>query len=595
MLASSAFGGSGDPGYEPERLTDVEIYKLYGSSVLPIYFGGNPSVDKDGTASYSVGSFSGTGFVVDAEHGLILTANHVLEKNREGRPIYAAIDGKNGLPLLVRDQGRKVARDLNGTALDVALVEVSVPPNIDPEAGAILMAHLARLQPIPLSFWPVTNVSELRVLFFDDSQSVQAGMGSPRHDEARDDGSPGDNPLSIVAPVTPGSSGSPLFDSRGCVRGICIAGDGFGKGLYQPIADSNLDPNIFLAIRMTKTMSSIDARLISSDPKIQRTRTWLEQLLVHDAGDPNRPSNNDLFAWADYIAVHRVVYEPVADLVVNPIRNALIARGVVPADAVLEDAGFHKKPVIRYKELLNSADAAKLSGDAEGAINNSRMLVRDALRNGDIDRAAEAHAFLDRIYMDSKRLGYSRLSSEVALEGKTLDWEQSGYLHLAVARADVLNGREEDALRAYEDAGEIFSKGGSYREAAASSLARAELWYRRGETANGETDLIAAANYYGKAGDSRSVKTVEERINAYRSQSLLAETNPRDSAAGVVKTSTASPSDGDYTALDDRHAEAIPSTRSTSAMSDDSMAEHPGAHLTPTPTPIPSPGNLPHD
>ena len=179
-------------------------------------------VDVTGTLTYDDETASGTGFVIDARTGLILTNNHVI---RDATSVTVTIPAT----------GQSYPADIVGVdvAADVAVLQIS------PVAG---------LPAAPLGD-STTVAAGARVISFGNqagaggSPAVAPGVitGTDRTIQA-DDGAAGFSEtlhgmLATTAQIEPGDSGGPLADSSGTVIGVDTAAgtSGADTGYAIPI------------------------------------------------------------------------------------------------------------------------------------------------------------------------------------------------------------------------------------------------------------------------------------------------------------------------------------------------------------------------
>ena len=142
---------------------------------------------------------SGSGFVVNAVTGLLVTSHHVVENCRKVTVSGAGISHEN--PLLAKVN----ARDLQN---DLALV--GIPPNAAHGAARLSQSRRAVLGDTVLAVgYPLDRTSLLNVT----SGNVSAEFGL--------EGTA--NLFQYSAPVQPGNSGGPLLDSKGSVIGVAAS------------------------------------------------------------------------------------------------------------------------------------------------------------------------------------------------------------------------------------------------------------------------------------------------------------------------------------------------------------------------------------
>jgi S1-C subfamily serine protease len=193
---------TGDAG--PHTLSSQAIYERIEPSV----------VDVTSTLRYDNETASGTGFVIDARAGLVLTNNHVI---RDATSVMLTIPA-TGRSYVARIIGVDVTAD-------VAVLQVSAPA----------------LTQAPIGDSASVNAGT-RVISFGNqagaggSPTVAAGLisGTGRTVQASDNASGFTetlhNMLQTTAHIEPGDSGGPLADTTGAVIGVDTAAGAGGAG-----------------------------------------------------------------------------------------------------------------------------------------------------------------------------------------------------------------------------------------------------------------------------------------------------------------------------------------------------------------------------
>jgi serine protease DegQ len=156
---------------------------------------------------------AGSGVIVDGEHGLILTNDHV-------------VAGAQAIEIMLADRRRFQAEHLGSDpATDIALLRI----------------RASNLPQLPLGDSDATRVGDQVVAIgnpFGLGQTVTSGIVSALGRGLREGGY--ESYIQTDAPINPGNSGGPLIDMRGTVVGINSAifgpGANIGIGFAVPSA-----------------------------------------------------------------------------------------------------------------------------------------------------------------------------------------------------------------------------------------------------------------------------------------------------------------------------------------------------------------------
>ncbi|GAB6172739.1 trypsin-like peptidase domain-containing protein [Paradesulfitobacterium aromaticivorans] len=196
----------------------VEIAKAVGPAVVGIanfrtqgsFFGGSELAEAG----------SGSGFIVDAKNGYIVTNNHVIEKAE--KVVVSLADGRNV-------NGKVVGAD---TRTDLAVVKIDDTKNLT----AVHLGDSTKLQVGE----PVVAIGNPGGQEF--ARSVTTGVVSATNRFLMLQGESSFNLIQTDAAINPGNSGGPLVNYQGQVVGINSAKNqepGFeGMGFAIPISDA---------------------------------------------------------------------------------------------------------------------------------------------------------------------------------------------------------------------------------------------------------------------------------------------------------------------------------------------------------------------
>ena len=262
-------------------LTPVEVFKKYSESVVTIYV-----QDRDGSKGL------GSGFFVDKD-GLILTNSHVISNAKD---VFVKL--KNGdvwpmLQLIAQDPGADMAL----IKIHASGVPISIAKRL-PDVGSKVMVIGA-----PLGF----------------SHTMSDGMLS-----SVNRGKDGEY-IQITAPISHGSSGSPIFDEKGNTIGIATISIEGGQNLnFAPSAASIRD---FLHKRpmIKATISEVDFLKLCKEGSIQ---------LIVDAVENGANVNAGIEYGATPLAA-AIMFNPNPEVIVSLIQagtdvNARDKEGITP-------------------------------------------------------------------------------------------------------------------------------------------------------------------------------------------------------------------------------------------------------------------------
>ncbi|HEX8668316.1 MAG TPA: trypsin-like peptidase domain-containing protein [Allosphingosinicella sp.] len=173
---------------------------------------------------------AGSGFVVDAARGLVVTNNHVIH---------------NASAIQVTLGDRRLPARLVGTDPDIDIALLQIPP------GGLKQLALGDSDKLKVGDYVVAIGNP-----FEIGQTVTAGIVSALGH--RGDGGAGTSYVQTDAPINPGNSGGPLIGMRGEVIGINTAIVGPGEG----------NVGIGLAVPSNVARRVIE-RLARSDPRLR--------------------------------------------------------------------------------------------------------------------------------------------------------------------------------------------------------------------------------------------------------------------------------------------------------------------------------------
>ncbi|RMD86973.1 MAG: hypothetical protein D6808_02280, partial [Candidatus Dadabacteria bacterium] len=237
---------SGSPhlsdGFNPPT-SFAELVKEVGGSVV------NISVVQDDDASVAIGSEHalGSGFVI-SEDGYIVTNNHVIAKG--GKIIVRFLGDKNEYDAHVIGQDAKT---------DLALLKVDAGKKLKP-------VYVGDSDKVQVGDWVIAIGNQFQL-----GQTVTTGIVSAKSRRVPS-GGPYDHFIQTDASINPGSSGGPLFNTKGQVVGINTAIFTPGKTQFGGTG-FNIGIGFAVPINLAKRIIS----QLKKDGKV--TRGWLGVLI----------------------------------------------------------------------------------------------------------------------------------------------------------------------------------------------------------------------------------------------------------------------------------------------------------------------------
>jgi S1-C subfamily serine protease len=211
-------------GRQPQRpTTAIEEPRLH---VQAVYDKVEPAVvDVTSALRYEAETAEGTGFVINAADGLVLTNNHVI---RDATAVTVT---------LTRDGQQFPARIVGADLLaDVALLQVEGPPKLSQPAVANSAALGAGVPVLALGNQAGAGGAPTVApgAITGTGQTIEANDASTAFTETLHD------MLATNAHIAPGDSGGPLADAQGQIVGMVTAagGNSGGTGYAIPIDDA---------------------------------------------------------------------------------------------------------------------------------------------------------------------------------------------------------------------------------------------------------------------------------------------------------------------------------------------------------------------
>ncbi len=201
ILAFVLLSGGGDD--EPETLSSRDIVTANGKSTVSINTKG-PGLDENGNKIVATGG--GTGIVVDAQKGYVLTNDHVVAG---ATSVKARLD--NGEEVNARVRG-------NAPCEDLAVIELTPQPRGLQAAKLGRSAQLAAGDKVTALGFPGAFEEDITQRKLQSTEGSVSSKPGPATLGANLPKLP--SVIQHQAPISPGNSGGPLFNDTGEVIGI---------------------------------------------------------------------------------------------------------------------------------------------------------------------------------------------------------------------------------------------------------------------------------------------------------------------------------------------------------------------------------------
>ncbi|MGF6859280.1 trypsin-like peptidase domain-containing protein [Paraburkholderia sp. CI3] len=444
--------------FEPETIGEDALKTEFGDAVLLLKIG-----DAD----------VGTGYIIDAEQGYILTDDHVVNTLSPGQKIYAIS------PAFPQQQLEASVVKTLKAPVDLALLKLVTPLK-------------KKVRPIDITLRGPRNAETLYAMDYPhigDQPSVF-------HEQTVKVVAFPDGSIEVSrALAMGGDSGGPLLDPSGSSMGTCRQEVGIGAtaARYEPMSQGE---TLLDQIPLSPRMSEIDDRLRSG--KISE-----EELKKDLVKKQDNPTNLELYVWSrqiiknkkDYGAsaqklidcplVHALMHRGMDDLVV-PLASSAIAKDMADASfhiASREEAFGHSELSIQYS--TRALEVYRSAKDKNGVINAELLLAQNYIDNGNVLAANK------NIYAV---LGKGNFSS--------LPTKEKGEAWYAAGSLAASQGNVSLAIQRYGKASTLFIKSGDYGKAADALNGSADVKFRAGEYQAAQRNISEAASLYQKIGDN---------------------------------------------------------------------------------------------
>lgn len=441
--------------FQPGSMSLVELKSQYRGAIFHLKIDGQPS---------------GTGFLIDSEHGYLLTASHVVAALNEKPKLTVESPALPGTSF-----GARIVKAL--PAHDLALVQLDNPTAV------------ANLHAVDIALHVPNEDQQVYAMGYPDYGNEQGNDLVAQRVKVV---TIHDGKIQVTQPgVAGGASGGPLLDASGDAIGACLerVGTGASVARYVPMIEA---ADLLDEIPMSNGIRSLDDQVRSN--KI--TPAVLMQRMIKG---PGNPSNLDLYAWSRQVMKHRHDYANSAALLKCPVLEALIDRGL--ADLVVDMTEFADDAqqataylkVARREAAFGSNYAAikhARSAETEFAHANDKQGISEArivMANSQLQLglAWKAASTLQPVYQDVASLDQRQMAATYATAGQI--YMQSG---------DLAKAKPE-----FDKAAQTYQAVGSFVNAANASFAKADINLRQGHYSAAGDDFNNAYNLYSQAND----------------------------------------------------------------------------------------------
>jgi len=424
--------------FEPGPISPGDIYGEFKNAVVRLQVQG--------------GTDSGTGYLIDASRGYIVTAFHVVKAAQPDTPIEVRIPkslygNQTFIANLVKSLGR-IQPDSSVGPPDIALLKLQNPSALSGVRPVdISLSYPGRNTPLYSLGFPLLDPN----LGNDDLSTQVAQLMM----------TPNDRGIEVSQPTFGGNSGGPLVDGRGNSVGTCRNVIGTTKivGEYASTADGEA---LLDLIPMSDRVIAIDEHLRSGTI----TEDALSDILTKSS---STPTNMELYAWGRHIKNNVDQYTSPAPRALIPcLMKAFSERELdelatslsvfadqhtlAVANIHIAESELNRGRPISAEEHINSAkNLFVASNDLNGSIKASFLSAQAKLAEGSAPEAAAVSAAAWR---------------HIKILGTT----DKAFAFTTAAAIDLSNGHAKSAVGKYEMASKLLIQNGDLNHSASASL-----------------------------------------------------------------------------------------------------------------------------
>jgi tetratricopeptide (TPR) repeat protein len=423
----------------------------------------------------------GTGYLIDAERGYVLTADHVVG-GAAGSP-KSTIDGESiGLP----DKKLKLKIVARREDQDTALLQVT---NRD-------LIREAKLRPFEIALHFLPEGTEYVTIGYP------RGKDLPNRQTAEWQGiHEGDGRLDVKQDVDEGSSGSPLIDENGAVVATCVQEIGRGEALYTPLLDVE---DLLQSISPDARSDWLDRTIRGKAPLAQTQRLLIQKLKWISTN----LMNLEFYAWAHQASTHKKDYESVRPYLECPVLEALSDRRLADSRSVQIIAGLSSAN-LGASLTLKSAKQDLLLGRTAQAEAKSQQASLAFQQLKDPQRQAEALAISAQANLWQKQFENASKDSQSAVQLYPSDPVNKVYLAQAYAGLGKLDAASSTARDAAQHLSGTDNRGGE----AFALKTWGEIEARQGNFTAASEHLKQSSKLFGEIGYNSGVTASDRELS----------------------------------------------------------------------------------
>ena len=467
-------------GGEPPILKRLQ--DEYGDAVLLVEVG-----NAQGAGGKFNAVSSGTGFLVDVEHGYILTAEHVVHAARADKSLSVQVKG-------TADPGEPAVVQLSEHFLDETIGDLAL-------LKLAAVGSLAGVARIDIRF-DYPNIGErLYSLGYPkiDPKAGQVFTGD-QGNVMRVEG----DMILVDRPTYEGDSGSPLLDETGDAIGVCSKKEGLWSAVGEYSAMRRTG-SVLVQIPLTQKIVDLDLKVRSGGINVPKLRA----ALVRNSRNPN---NLELFRWAQSISENLGAYSSKRQLLNDSLVDALFERGLTDAVKMLEGIVSAENSGKAALSLARKVDALD---QPIAALAYAQEAVNKFHQDNSVPLESEARILLSGIQMKAGNVVQAEASLSVVLSKiDSLSDLQKGQALALSGKIAVGKGDSLAAYKNYSNAVAYFVESKTYGSAALALHDVAYMKLKEGKVDEAQNDLDRAFDLYAKGqnrtGESDTLYTMAE-------------------------------------------------------------------------------------